>query len=331
MPRGWGLQSATGPGPTGPLWDPQLQLLQPHKGTGPPHCSCPFLRMQCVWSCMASPLLFFPQPLLHQSHGLGMYMSGQWHTLFGAHFNQKAVWCPGVAQSGQWERHLFLYLLPNFFFPYVVYVTYVGLCHSGNMRNLSWLPTELGYPTIVPVSPKALYSCSCIRPLPLSICDPYGFTRQKPSSFSHMHPERLRFLPQLLALCLPTLGPTASSHPRVQGWFLPSQTTASRTRLHQSGASPCQVTSGAAHCWPLQPPGPPYTQLSGCSSPKNRCGSNTLIVDSQIIKVGEKNQGEIWAEQLLRCWEEAVCMRDLLLSHGWSTAGSENTEAETLL
>lgn len=66
MPRGWGLQSAAGPAPTGPLWDPQLQLLQPHKRTGPPHSSCPFLRMCLELHGFTPPVLptdpLWPEP-----------------------------------------------------------------------------------------------------------------------------------------------------------------------------------------------------------------------------------------------------------------------------
>lgn len=150
----------------------------------------------------------------------------------------------------------------------------------------------------VPVSPEALYCCSCTRPPPLSICDSHGcFTRQKPSSFSHVHPQRLCFPPQLLAFCLPMHTPTAGLHPRVQGWFLPSQTTASRNRWHQPGASPCQVTSGAARAHG-SPHGLPAPGSAG--APLQSTGAPQLTATVTSSKLKEKNQGEIWAEQLLR-------------------------------
>lgn len=131
--------------PQDPCGTLSYSCSSPTREQVPPTPPAPF--WGCVWSCMASPLLFFPRTLSGQSHRLGI---------------QKAVWCPGVAWLGQWWRHLFLYLLPKIFF------SLCGLCHltSGNMRNLPWLPTELGWPlslcpqrlcTVVPASDHPLF------------------------------------------------------------------------------------------------------------------------------------------------------------------------------
>lgn len=68
-----GCSQQTAPGPTGPLRDPQLQLLQPHKGTAPPLLLPVSEDAVCLELHSLTPPVLPTAPLA-QSHRLSMYM-----------------------------------------------------------------------------------------------------------------------------------------------------------------------------------------------------------------------------------------------------------------
>lgn len=130
------------------------------------------------------------------------------------HFNQKAVWCPGVAPLGQrWRDTYFCTCFQKIFF------FLCSWCHLGsdNMKNSPWLPTEAPWLGHCPCVPRGSVLLFLHQTIPSFHTQLPRLFHQASSSFSHAHPQRLCFPLQLFALCLPIHSPTASLHPRVQG------------------------------------------------------------------------------------------------------------------
>lgn len=174
------------------------------------------------------------------------------------------------------------------------------------------------------VSPEALHYGPCTRPPSLATRDPHGcFARQKPSSFSHVRPQRLCFPPQLSALCLPSPSPGADFCPpraRPAGPGCPSQGLAQDKPL---------VGLLAPIAAPIASVRQTRRALLSEAQAQHQPAATLTI---RLPELKKQNQGEILAKQLLRCWKVAGCVRDLLfLSHRGSTACPENTEADALL
>lgn len=181
-------------------------------------------------------------------------------------------WGSLIRRRGQWWRYMFLHLFPkNPFF--------LSRSCPTNPHG-QWLPTELG-PLGWPLPPCPQRLCTGVPAPDHPLFPCVTATAISPGRNLHLSAVCIRrgcaFQPHLSALCLPIHSPTACSRPRIWGWFLPSQTTASRTRLSRSGAGPGQVTGGAARAH-RSPHGLCTLDLAGAPLRSCRHSSNLLLL-----------------------------------------------------
>lgn len=265
-----------------PRQDPRPQLLRPRMGTAPPLLLHPAAH---PWGCsMVGATQLNPSLSAHRPSCTGapnqaclckdIHIRCLVHIITKKPHGASGGW---IRRWGQWWRHTFLHFFPKKSF------SSCGSCPpsplaSGSVGALLWLPTELGWPGVAAatVSPEALRCGPCTRPPSLATHDPPRLFRQA-ETFVFQPRASAEAVLSTPATCLVPPQPQPRSLLMSRGWFLPSQSTASRTGLPQSGAGPGQAT-GWGCLRPSQPPSPPYAGLSGRSSPKHRHSSNPLLL-----------------------------------------------------
>lgn len=145
-----------------------------------------------------------------------------------------------------------------------------------------------GWP--LPPCPQRLCAVVPARDHPLlPRMTPHGcFARQKPSSFSHVRPQRLCFPPRLPALCLPSPSPAACSCPGAD--FCPPRARPAGPGCPSQGLAQDKPLVGAAcaHRSPhrLRTPDSAGAPLRSTGTAATRC-----YFDNQIARAEETKSG----------------------------------------